>query len=119
MYKTLITAAFAAAVAIAAPAVHAQDVPNGRVVDQTIVKFHNVDYRNPTQAREAYNRLVAASHTVCDSQGGDVLTQAEDETCRQQAVKDALDQIHEPAMYQLAELADPKAPQQIAFNDRR
>lgn len=119
MYKILITAAFAAAVTIAAPAVHAQDVPNGRIVDQTIVKFHNVDYQNPAQARQAYDRLVTAAHTVCDSQGGDVMAQAEDETCRQEAVKNALADLRQPALYQIADRSDDKARPQLAFNDRR
>lgn len=119
MYKTLITAAFVSALAIAAPAVHAQDVPNGHVVDQTIVTFHNVDYQNPNQARQAYNRLVTAAHTVCDSEGGDVMAQAEDETCRQEAIKDALADLRQPALYQMADRSDDKARPQLAFNDRR
>ena len=119
MYKTLITAAFAAALTIAAPAVHAQDRPDGRIVDQTIVTFHNVDYQNPAQARQAYDRLVTAAHTVCDSEGGDVMTRAEDETCRQQAVKDALADLHQPQMDRLAERDAGKPAQQLAFQDRR
>lgn len=119
MYKTLITAAFAAALAIAAPAVHAQDVPNGRIVDQTIVKVHNADLQSPAKAREVYDRLVAAAHTVCDSQGGDVMTRAEDETCRQQAIKAALDDLRQPALYRFAGRDDDRSQGQLAMNDRR
>lgn len=119
MYKTLIATAFTAAVAITAPAVHAQDIPAGRVADQTSVTLRNVDFQNPEQARRAYDRLVTAAHNVCHSEGGDVLTHAEDEACERQSVKDALDQLNQPALYRIAYGSDAKPTQQLAFNDRR
>ena len=119
MYKTLIAAAFTAAVAIAAPAVHAGDMNAVRTDDHMTVSLRNVDFQNPVKAQEAYNRLVAAAHNVCDSQSGNLMIQAEDRACEQQAVRDALNDLQQPALYRVAQLANPKAPQQFAFNDRR
>lgn len=117
MFKTLIGAAFAAAIAIAAPAVHAGDANAVRVDDHMTVSLRDVDFQKPDQVRDAYNRLRAAAHTVCDSQTGDIVIQAEDKACEQQAVQDALHDLQQPALFRLA-AADRKAPQQFAFNDR-
>ncbi len=117
MYKTLIAAAFTAALAIAAPSVHAEDANAVRVDDHMTVSLNHVDFQKPEQAREAYGRLRAAAHAVCDSQSGDIVIQAEDKACEQQAVRDALNDLQQPALLRVAE-ADRKAPQQLAFNDR-
>lgn len=119
MYKTLIAAAFTAAVAIAAPAVHAGEAPANRTADQTTVSLRDVDFNNPAQAQSAYNRLIAAAHNVCDSQTGDIMVQAEDRACEHQAIKDALNDLQQPALYRIADRADNKSQPQLAFNDRR
>lgn len=118
MYKTLITAAFTAALAIAAPAVHAEDVQATRTADHMTVSLRDIDFQNPVQVRGAYNRLVAAAHNVCDSQTGDIVIQAEDKACEQEAVRDALNDLQQPALFRVAERNRTKAPQQFALNDR-
>lgn len=121
MYKTLIAAALTAAVAIAAPAVHAADANAVRTADHMTVSLHQVDFQNPDQVRVAYARLTAAAHSVCDSESGNIMIQAEDRACEQQAIRDALADLQQPALYRVADAdrANHKTPQQFAFNDRR
>jgi UrcA family protein len=119
MYKTLIISALTAVFAMAAPVVHAGEAASHRTADQVTVSTRNVDFQNPAQVERIYNRVVTAARSVCDSDGGDIMTQADDKACEQQAVKDALDELHQPALYQVADRVDSKAAQQYAFNDRR
>ena len=119
MYKTLIPAAFTAAVAIAAPAVHADDVNGVRTPARMTVPLRDIDLNNPAQARIAYDRVVSAAHDVCDSQIDDATVQADDQACERQAIKSALDALQQPALYRIAADVDSKTSQQLAFNDRR
>jgi UrcA family protein len=118
MYKTLIITALTAAVAMAAPAVHA-GATSDRTAAQTTVSLRDIDFQNPAQVQTAYKRVVAAAHSVCDSDSEDFLVQAADSTCERQAVKNTLAEINQPALYRAADRGNAKAPQQFAFNDRR
>ncbi len=118
MYKTLIISALTAAVAIAAPAVHAGDLSERTPAHMT-VSVRDIDFQNPAQVQIAYKRVVAAAQSVCDSDSDDLMTQAADRTCERQAVKDTLSTLNRPALNQVADYAAAKAPEQFAFNDRR
>ena len=118
MYKTLIISALTAAVAIAAPAVHA-GTGSDRTAAHVTVSLRDLDFQNPAQVQTAYKRVVAAAHNVCDSDSDDFMTQAADRTCERQAVKDTLSTLNQPALNQAAGYAATKAPEQFAFNDRR
>ncbi len=118
MYKTLIISALTAVVAMAAPVVHAGTVAD-RTAAQTSVSVRDIDFQNPAQVRTAYKRVVAAAHSVCDSNSDDMMTQAADRACERQAVKATLGTLNQPALDRAAGYAAAKAPQQYAFNDRR
>ena len=119
MYKTLILSALTAAIAVAAPAVHAGELAD-RTATHVTVSMSDVDFQNPgAQAKQAYKRVVAAAHNACDSNSDDMMTQAADHACEHQAVKGALSDLNQPALYRAAGLDNTKAPQQYAFNDRR
>ncbi len=118
MYKTLIISALTAAVAVAAPVVHA-GAASDRTATQATVSLRDVDFQNPAQVQIAYKRVVAAAHSVCDSNSEDFLVQAADSTCERQAVKTTLAEINQPALYRAADHGNARTPQQLAFNDRR
>ena len=118
MYKTLILSALTAALAVAAPAVHAGELAD-RAATHVAVSMSDVDFQNPAQAKQAYKRVVAAAHDACDSNSDDMMTQAADRACEHQAVKGALNDLNQPALYRAAGRDYTKAPQQYAFNDRR
>ena len=118
MYKTLIISALTAVVAMTAPVVHAGAVAE-RTAAHVTVSVRDIDFQNPAQVRTAYERVVDAAHSVCDSNSDDDMTQADDRACERQAVKDALSTLNQPALDRAAAHADAKAPQEFAFNDRR
>ncbi len=117
MYKTLILSTLTAAVAMAAPAVHA-GVPSERTPAHVTVSVRDIDFQNPAQVQVAYQRVVDAAHSVCDSDSDDAMTQAADRACERQAVKDTLSTLNRPALDRVASYAAAKAPEQFAFNDR-
>ena len=119
MYKTLIISALTAAFAMAAPVVHADESLSGRTAAHLTVSVRDVDFQNPSEAKTVYSRLVAAAHDVCDSQSDDVMVQAADSRCERKALKAALSDLNEPALYQVATQARGQAPKQFAFNDAR
>ncbi len=118
MYKTLILSALTAVIAVAAPTVHAGELAD-RTATHVTVSMTDIDFQNPAQVKQAYKRVVAAAQSACDSNSDDMMTQAADRACEHQAVKGALSDLNQPALYRAADIDNTKAPQQYAFNDRR
>lgn len=92
--------------ALVATGVSAQD----RTADQRAVATHDVDFSNPAKVEGLYGRIRAAAHAVCQSEGSvDPMTANADRACEDQSVRDAVADIHEPQLSQLAARDDHSA----------
>ena len=92
--------------ALVATGVSAQD----RTADQRAVATHDVDFNNPAKVQTLYGRIRAAAHAVCQSDDNDgPQTANADKACESQSVHDAVADINQPQLSQLAAADDHSA----------
>ncbi|MGZ3305573.1 MAG: UrcA family protein [Asticcacaulis sp.] len=113
MKSTIFSASAVAAVLIAggltANAVQAQE----RVADERNVAMQDIDFSNSTKVRELYSRIQAAAAAVCRSDFNDPATANADHACEAESIRDAVAQVDQPQLSQLAD-RDAGATMQLA-----
>ncbi len=78
-------------------------VAQDRQDDQATVRFRTAGLTDARRAQTALDRLAAAAHRVCASEGvDDPMTQNADRACERQSMADAVAQLNEPAVSELA-----------------
>ena len=112
--SALCVAAIAAAAALAASA-HAQD---SRAADARVKA--RVDFDNPVQVRQFYDRLKTEARAVCDTAAGyDHDYDAHPaRDCEHQALADAVRQVDRPQLSELHDRQAGQAPVQLSYNGR-
>jgi UrcA family protein len=114
MFRSILLASVVTVAAFGAAGAHAQQ----RTDDQLSVSVHNVDYNNPDKVSQMYGRLQAAAKSVCDSDGDQgPLAQQADKACESETLRDAVAQVGQPQLSQLAEARMGRSTQ-LAMRDR-
>ncbi len=93
MIRSVIIAAAMSSAAFAGMAQAADDT-----VVETVVTTRGVDFNQADQTARFYKALHKAAENVCDAQGGDYMTQADNKDCRDRAIDEAVRDTHSPQL---------------------
>ena len=118
MFTSFTSALCVAAIAAAACLATGVQAQDSRVAD-TQVKAQ-VDFDNPVQVRQFYDRLKTEARTVCDTAASyDHDYNAHPaKDCEHQALADAVRQVDRPQLSELHDRQAGQAPVQLSYNGR-
>ncbi len=98
--------------ALSGPAFLAQGANAQETQAETVIlSTRDVDFGKPSDVQAFYGKLQKAAHLVCDIQGDSLSVRQDNQNCRDRAIDDAIENLHQPMLtswHQEAAQTDPK-----------